>query len=452
MRKKLFSSFTFMFATSAIFFLFNFVLAKLLGAEDYGKIIYYTVFIQIIALLIGLNYAGLYMGRKILYEDNSTFSLFITLESLMFLILSVPMFFTIHFFIENTLHTVLLLFIAYTGVMLITASLEYNVEGYVSSSIAVGTLIPRVLLSSIFLFCIWWGYQSIEYYLYIYLSANIFVVLWVLYKFRPKYFLDFSVFQRGWKFYTIGLIGTGFTYIAQIIQKEYGSYEGLASLALAILLISSLNLVGSVLIKFVLPKIHRAWKIKDMKKIETIYHTHTFVSVMINLPILFYLLWNMNIFTLYLGEGYRQLPAYFYILSVGYLFDLFTGITGSILRATEYEMYEIYNEIVRFVSGGVILLLWHDDSYVVAYAISGSTLFYNIAKYIQIYAIFHFKPIKINDLIIIFTYMSVLAVLLYIVSYFDGIVSLGMGVLVLCIIYLGMYKNLRKKISVEVYQ
>ena len=452
MKKNLFSSFTFMFATSAIFFLFNFFLAKVLGAESYGKIVYYTVFIQIVALLIGLNYAGLYMGRKILDEDSYTFSLFVTLESVIFSILAIPMFFTINFFIENTQHTVFVLFIAYFGVILITASLEYNVQGRIPFSIAVGTLIPRVILSSFFIFLIWWGYSSVEYYFYIYLVANVLVVLFIFYKLRPKYFLDLSLFHRAWKFYVIGLIGTGFTYVAQIIQKVYSSYEALASLTLAILLISSLNLVGSVLIKFVLPKIHDAWKIQKIQKIEMIYHTHTFVSVMINLPILFYMLWNMDNFTLYLGEGYGQLPMYFYILSVGYLLDLFTGITGSILRATEHEVYEIYNELVRFFSGALILLFLHDSSYVVAYAISGATLFYNIAKYIQVYYIFDFKPIEVAYLGSILKYMGVLSLILYAVSYSSGLWSLAIGIFVLFITYILMYKNLKHKIRIEVYQ
>jgi len=441
-----------MFATSAIFFLFNFFLAKALGAESYGKIVYYTVFIQVVALLIGLNYAGLYMGRKILDEDSYTFSLFVTLESVIFAILSIPMFFTINFFIENTQHTVFILFIAYSGVILITASLEYNVQGRIPFSIAIGTLMPRVILSSFFLFLIWWGYSSVEYYLYIYLVANVLVVLFVFYKLRPKYFLDFSLFQRAWKFYVIGLIGTGFTYVAQIIQKVYSSYEALASLALAILLISSLNLVGSVLIKFVLPKIHDAWKIQKIETIEMIYHTHTFVSVMINLPILFYMLWNMNNFTSYLGEGYGQLPMYFYILSVGYLLDLFTGITGSILRATEHEVYEIYNELVRFFSGALILLFLHDSSYVVAYAISGATLFYNIAKYVQVYYIFNFKPIEVAYLGNILKYMGALSLILYVVSFSNAIWSLAIGIFILFITYILMYKNLKHKIKIEVYQ
>jgi len=441
-----------MSATSAIFFLFNFFLAKILGAESYGKIVYYTVFIQTVALLIGLNYAGLYMGRKILDEDSNTFGLFVASESMIFSILAIPMFFTINFFIENAQHTVFLLLISYSGVILITAALEYNVQGLIPFSIAVGTLIPRMILSSFFLLLIWWGYSSIEYYLYIYLVANVLVVLFVFYKLRPKYFLDFSLFQRAWKFYVIGLIGTGFTYLAQIIQKAYSSYEALASLALAILLISSLNLVGSVLIKFVLPKIHDAWKTKNVEKIEMIYHTHTFVSVMINLPILLYMSWNMDNFTLYLGEGYGQLPMYFYIMSVGYLLDLFTGITGSILRATEHETFEIYNELVRFFSGALILFLLRNSTYVVAYAISGATLFYNIAKYVQVYNIFHFKPIEVVYLGSISKYMGALSLALYVVSYFNGLWSLTMGLFVLFITFISMYKNLKHKINIEVYQ
>jgi O-antigen/teichoic acid export membrane protein len=172
-----------------------------------------------------------------------------------------------------------------------------------------------------------------------------------------------------------------------------------------------------------------------------------------NLPILFYMLWNMDMLATLLGEGYAQLAIFFYILSIGYLSDLFTGITGSILRATEHESYEIYNELVRFISGALILIIWHYSDYVVAYAISGATLFYNISKYIQVYRLFRFKPIRMEHIKSMILHLAAFSLFLYGISGLGKYFSLGFGLAGLLLYYGLVYTYFKNRLHItEVYQ
>jgi len=453
MKKKLLSSFGLTILSSGLFFGFNFYIAKVLGADIYGEITYYLSFIQIIVLLISFNYAALYMGNKITREDSNTFSLFVSIESLAFLIIVVPAYFVINQYINNNEITILILMIAYFLTITTLVGLKYNADKDIGSSILFSALIPRVLLIVLFLLVLFVASGTAKNYLYMYLISFIFVAGYFIIKFRPKWYIKKEIFSRAWKFYLLGIIGGSVAYIAQIFQKEYGSYTELASLAIAMLLISGLSLVGGILIKFALPKIHEAWKERNIKQLGELYSTHTFLSSMVNVPILIFLLYFIETISKFMGEGYTSLPMIFYILSVGYLFDLMTGITGTILRATEHEHIEIYNEIFRFVVGIGLLFLLRNQDFGVAYAISASMVIYNVAKFFQIYRLFGIKPIHLKDFILLMIYSLLLSIVLYVVSFIENLgISLLIAIFVMLGYYAIVYKNMKNIINLGVYK
>jgi O-antigen/teichoic acid export membrane protein len=450
MKTKLLGSFGYTIIASGLFFVFNLFLAKYLGAKDYGKITYYLSFIQIVALLISFNYAALYMGSKITRGDKETFSLFVSIETLLFIVISLPAFFIINRYIFDSEIAILILVCAYFLTMVSIVGLEYNANKKVSQSILYSLLIPRVLLIVLFLLLVVAGMATPKNYLYIYLLSTALVFGYFVFYFNFKLYIKKEIFYRAWKFYLLGVIGSSFNYIAQIYQKEYGSYLELASLAIAMLFISGLSLVGSVLNKFALPKIHEAWKVRNIKQLDDIYQTHTFLSSMINIPIFIFLVIFIEPISQYMGEGYASLKVIFYILSVGYMVDLFTGITGTILRATEHEHLEIYNEIFRFVVGiGLIFILFHQP-FGIVYAISISMVVYNVAKFIQVYRLFKLLPFDINAFKDLVLYLSIFGILLLSIKFLANSIILGIAVLIM--FYLVLLKTLKNKINWSIYR
>jgi O-antigen/teichoic acid export membrane protein len=453
MKKKIASSFGLTLLSSGLLFGFNFAIAKILGANTYGQISYYLSFVQIVILLISFNYAALYMGNKITREDSNTFSLFVTVESLMFAIISIPAFFIINAYVKNVEIVILILLIAYFTTIAVLVGLDFNAEKKVAQTIIYSTLIPRIILVVFFSVFVVLDLANAKTYMYIYMFGFMVVAVYFLIKLRPSLYIKKSFFTRAWKFYLLGIIGTSVTYIAQIAQKEYGSYAELASLSIALLLIAGLGLVGSILIKFALPKIHEAWKEKDINKLGSIYTTHTFLSSMINIPILIFLLFYIDFISDIIGEGYATLPKVFLILAVGYLVDMLTGITGTILRATEHEHIEIYNEIFRFIMGIGLIVLLHEQPYGIAYAISASMVIYNIAKFFQVYRLFNIRPIYLEQFIILVLAMIFVAMVCYLSShYLVGWISFFVGIIGLTILYIVFYKVVRQKVDLGVYR
>jgi len=441
MKRKLAGSFLFTALSSGLFFLFNFALAKILGAEVYGEIVYYISFINIMALVIGISHPSLYMGSRIGEEQKHTFSLFFTIETLLFTVFALPAFFIISSYVEQTSAVLFIMFIAYFLVIIFAFGLEYNANEKVSTSILVSTLLPRVTLISLFTVFILLGHGVPMYYLYAYFGSTLLFFTFAVSKMRPKFFMEKKILSRAWKFYLIGIIGTSFTYVAQILQKEYGSYAQLATLSVTLLFFVGLSLVGTVLVKFLLPKIHAYYRDGKIDKIAEIYADNTQFILLLILPLLTVLIVNMEEIAKMLGSGYEMLPGFFYILSIGYFVNIVTGMTGNLLRATHNEHFEIYNETGRMIFGLGLIFWLKDYQYGIAVAISISMIVYNLLKYIEIYYLFRFVPLRRDNILKIVFPASVFLVLLYAIENIGMIwIKFILDILLVAMVYGMIYR------------
>jgi len=446
MKNKLISSFSFTLLSSGLFFIFNFSIAKVLGADIYGEIVYYLSFIQILVLLIGMNYTSLYMGNRITNGDKNTFSLFFSLHSMLFLLISIPAFLILYNFFQTMEERILILVISYLTVFITMVGLEYNSNKNVSNSILFSMLIPRILLISFFSILIFLNQATSINYLYVYVVAYLLLFIYFIYIFKPSWYIKKEIFARAWKFYLLGIIGTSFGYIAQILQKKYTGYEELATLAIVLLIFSGLNLVGTVLVKFILPKIHEYYRQKEFDKIGEIYAQNTFIVLMIITPILLVLIFNIEKISYILGDGYRLLPNYFYILLIGYIVDLFTGITGHILRSTENEKYELFNETARMFFGLLLIYIFRDNAFGVVIAIAFSMVIYNLLKYVEIFYLFSFFSIKREDLKVVFNFVVLLSLALFMLSYIKiMIIYICFNILILLLCYLLIFRYFKAR-------
>jgi O-antigen/teichoic acid export membrane protein len=380
--------------TSGVFFAFNIMLAKILGAEAYGQIQYFTAYIQLVFLFVSINYASLYMGSKIIEGNNNTLGLFVSLQSSIFLLVILPAYFFLSSVIEERVMILLVLFIAYFLVLLASISLEYNSRGDVKNSIWIGSTLSRVIHIVIFSSCVFLGYTTSKLYFIIYLISIVFIVLYQLYRLRPKFYLEIKILHRVWKFYLLGLIGGSFIYIAQIFQKELHGYSHLASLALVLLIMNGIGMWGSLLIKITLPAIHKHWKSNDLNSISKIYKNNTYLELIVVLPIFILLIFNIEKLSSSLGTNYKQLPLIFYILFSSYMIEHITGITGTLLRVTGYENYELFNEIVRLMVGLLSIYLFRNYEYGIVIAIAISTAIYSILKFSELYYLFRVWPLS----------------------------------------------------------
>jgi len=453
MKNKLINSFFYTIVSSGIFFSFNFFIAKIIGANNYGQIVYSLSFINIIIVTISMNYTALYMGNKIIKEDEHTFSLFFTIETLLYLILLIPIYLVLFHFIQDIYTIYLMLSIAYLIVILNSTGLEYNSNNDIVNSIKISSLYPRILLVSFFTFMILIDYNKAIYYLISYLLANLIIYIYILIKFKPQFYFKKGLFKRAWKFYLLGILGTTFTHIAQILQKEYGSYEQVATLAIVLLFFAGLSIISSVLIKFILPVMHEYYKNNQIEKIGEIYSNNTLLVTMLILPIIICLLFNIYDISYFLGRGYELLPIYFYILVIGYIIDLLTGVTGNILRTTENEKFEIYNELSRFIFGLWFIYIFRDNTYGIAIAIALSMIIYNVLKFIEVYYLFKFIPIRKKQFLYIVTQASALSISLYFILMINNIyLKYALQLSVFGVVYIGIFQFIKSnKILLQGY-
>jgi len=449
MKRKIFSSFILTLLSSMIFFGFNFILAKILGADIYGQIIYYLSFVSIISLIIGFNYPALYMGSKILEDNKNTFDLFFTIETLLASILFIPLLFIMHNYLNSYVLVILIILNSYLNTILLSVGLEFNAKKLVSKSIFISLLLPRIILIIVFAIFFSLNYQESIYYLYSLFISNMILFLYIFIKFKPSFYIKFDFFKRAWKFYLLGVFGLGFNEIAKIFQKEYSNFSELASLGIVLLIFNGLNLVGSILIKYVFPKLHEAWKEKNIDKINKLYKFHTLVNSLINLPILLFLSFNIEYISILLGKGYENLPFIFYLLSIGYIFDLLTGITGSILKTTENEHFELFNEIIKFMIGLFIILFFKN----VILAITISIVIFNISKYIEVYFLFKLKPLNNNNLKILSVYLIPLIMIFLILNSFilEYTAQLILNIIIIIAYYITLYFKTLKKLDFSIY-
>jgi O-antigen/teichoic acid export membrane protein len=446
MKKKLLSSFGFTLLSSGLFFGFNFFIAKVLGAENYGQISYYLSFIQILVLIISFNYAALYMGHKITKEDKNTFSLFVSVESIMFLILFVPAFLILQKYISDTVLIFLVMLIAYFSTLASVIGLEFNSKKQIPQSILYATLIPRVLLITVFLILMIVNLATVKNYLYAYLFGIFTIVVYFLFKFRPRFYLKKEFFHRAWKFYLLGIIGASFKPLANIFQKEYYGYLEVANLSLALLFLAGFYLVGSVLIKFILPKIHEAWKDKDLQSIEMLYANNTMLEVLLIAPLVVFILLNIDVIVKFLGPSYILLSMYLPILMIGFLPDLFTGITGNLLRATENEKYEIFNELLVLISGIGLIYFLRDYQYGVVLSIAISSFLYNIAKFIEVYLVLKITPFNLKNFMTLICYIVIIILFFEIFNLIDSLyLRMLFNFIFLSGVYLLVLKVIKKK-------
>jgi O-antigen/teichoic acid export membrane protein len=230
-------------------------------------------------------------------------------------------------------------------------------------------------------------------------------------------YFNFKILERAWKFYILGIVGTSYIYLAQIFEKEFGSFEQLATLSISLLILSGLNLFGTVLVKYILPKAHKFWLSRDMKSLSKLYNNNTFIEILVTLPIYIIILINLEYIAYLLGDGFNNLKVVFYILSFGYMIDLLTGITGTLLRVTENEIYEIWNEIIRFIIGMVLIFILKDYKYGVIVSISISSFIYNFIKFIEVYRVLGLTPLNKSQIKLLVKYFSIYVVFLFLIIF-----------------------------------
>jgi len=290
----------------------------------------------------------------------------------------------------------------------------------VAKSIFLAVLMPRLLLIIFFIGMLLFGMYSSSSYLYAYLLSNLFVVFVMYLKLKPKWYIKKIFFSRAWKFYLLGILGASFIYVAQILQKKYAGYEALANLSIALLIFAGLSLFGTVLVKFILPKIHELYREKDINYIGILYQNNTFLELLIVSPILVTLFFQINEIALLLGDAYQDIGHYFYILSIGYGFGLFTGIAGNLLRAIEHEKLEIYNEMIRMIIGLGLIILLNKYNYGIVIAMSASMFIYNLLKCVELFFLYGFISISLKQLGYIIVYIGIMIMINSIISTIDS--------------------------------
>ena len=147
-----------------------------------------------------------------------------------------------------------------------------------------------------------------------------------------------------------------------------------------------------------------------------------------------------------LGAGYSQLPTFFYIISLGYILEHITGISGTLLRVTENEKFELFNEIIRLIVGLLLIFLLRQNEYGIAIAITISTIVYSTLKFGELYYLFKMWPLNRKSLNQLFALILGTLLILSLVPAVNNIyIEALLTLFILCIGYYLIYNYILRR-------
>lgn len=264
---------------------------------------------------------------------------------------------------------------------------------------------------------------------------------------------DFSVmtpaFSREFWFYAFLTILTGFSsmvilYIDKIMLAGISSYRETGIYNTASFFGSVMGMALMAVTKAAQPLIADAFAKKDLDNIATIYRKSCTTSLIVGCWIFLGIYLNIDNLFLLLPPSYSAGKMVVIIIGLGKLFDLATGLNGTILTLSKYYVYDTY------IMVGLIIITVSLNYFLIpiygmngaAIALAFATVYYNLARYLVVLIKLKMQPFTFDLLKII----ALSCIIGLIVSYLPNIngnkimttLDMGYRSMILTIIYGGM--------------
>jgi O-antigen/teichoic acid export membrane protein len=261
---------------------------------------------------------------------------------------------------------------------------------------------------------------------------------------------DFSVmtpaFRREFWFYAFLTILTGFSsmvilYIDKIMLAGISSYRETGIYNTASFFGSVMGMALMAVTKAAQPLIADAFAKKDLENISTIYRKSCTTSLIVGCWIFLGIYLNIDNLFLLLPPSYSAGKMVVIIICLGKLFDLATGLNGTILTLSKYYIYDTY------IMVGLIIITVSLNYFLIpiygmngaAIALAFATVYYNLARYLVVLFKLRMQPFSF-DLIKTIIFSCIIGM---IISYLPNIggnklmttLDIGYRSIILTIIY-----------------
>lgn len=175
------------------------------------------------------------------------------------------------------------------------------------------------------------------------------------------------------------------------------SSNGLANLAIYIIpnyLVTVMEVPQRSMLGIATTLIAEAWKNKDRKKIEELYHKTSLNLLIVGLGLFGIIYPNMDNLVRFLGPDYVLAKEIFLIAGIAKLVDLGMGMNAQILSLSKYWRYDFYTSAV-FIVVNIILDFFLIKKYGLmgaAYGGAIALIFYNLMRCFYLWRLLKMQP------------------------------------------------------------
>lgn len=251
--------------------------------------------------------------------------------------------------------------------------------------------------------------QFVAAFVLLYVVQLLLLVLFIFSFDKPSFRIDWPVFREkrfmeliryGMLLWFAGIASLGLKYFDSVMIGKYMplAFVGIYTIAAFIPTVIEAPLVAFE--KIASPKISYAWSLDDKKQIESIYHQSSLYLFLAGGWL--FLLINANVDALYtfLPEGYSDGKWVVFIISLGTLFNMATGLNAPILFNSDKYRYGAFFLIVL-----AVLVLVLQMTFIPRFGLSGAawatalaSITYNILLMISVWRFFGLQPFDRRNL------------------------------------------------------
>ncbi len=384
---------------AAVEFTIQMVAARILGAAEYGKANMVLGYATVLTVILGLGLPPIVtretsrnpeLSRRI-FSYFSILSLFIDGVSVIFVLLFTKWYFKrLNLPLHDASFVVIFLFTFH-----LSSILYSYLVGVRRQSLA--SFLKYFLASStktlVFLVMIFTypksGHESL---LIASISAFLLISLFSIKHFEKPYKVS-GVFEDILQFYAISVIYSAFDNLAKIFQGSFSSAEYVGYLSVGQTLGKAGVMVGLVLTTMAMPEFSYYWYSGDKKSVERIFKQATRWSVYTTLPLIFFLVFNIEDILRILGKDYRSGTGIILLILLAQFFNNFVGPNGTLLNMSGNQKFEVFNGSLTITVFVVMsFLIGRRFPWGVTLALSTGIIFVNILKMIEVGFIYKIWP------------------------------------------------------------
>lgn len=309
---------------------------------------------------------------------------------------------------------------------------------------------------------------SFDVFIWIWTSAFIIPTIWMIIKsmqlsgfsLNP----DFSVFTPKFKKefinYSLITVLTGFSsmiimYIDKIMLTYYGGLEDTGVYNTASFFGSILGMSLIAMNKAAVPVIVNAFKNNDLHTISTIYRKSCVMQLIIGSLIFGGILINLDSFFELIPQGYEEGKWVIIILGLGKLFDLATGLNGSILVLSKYYRYDSIIMISLIVLTILANMLLIPEYKLIGAALAAgiSTIYFNTIRFWLVWKKLKMQPfdLKIVKVIAVSTLIIGVAYQIPVIggSVFNNLLDMAIRSAIFSVIFITVMYKMRVSLEMN---